>query len=63
MLGFYEMITLDDELEGIIRDEISAWIEEMAKIVGSLVHVDLSHVAGIIRKINRIRAEILRKIK
>jgi len=60
-LGFCEMITPDDELEEIIRDEVPAWIEEMTKIIGSLVHVDLSHVAEIIRKMNRIKAEILRK--
>ena len=39
-LGFYEMITPEEELEDIIRNEVPEWIEEMEKIINSIKHID-----------------------
>jgi len=60
-LGFYEMITPEEELEDIIRNEVPEWIEEMEKIINSIKHIDLSHLTGLIEKMNKIKLEILRK--
>jgi len=47
-LGFYEMVTPDDELEEIFRNEVPQWIEEMINVINSVKHVDLSHLVEII---------------
>jgi len=60
-LGFYEMITPDDELEEIIRNEVPLWIKEMINVINSIKHVDLSRIVKIIERMNKIKAEILRK--
>lgn len=60
-LGFYEMITPEDELEVIIRDEVPQWIENMLEVIESVVDIDLSHIAGLIERVNKIKAEITRK--
>ncbi len=60
-LVFYEMVIPDGELEEIIRNEVPQWIEEMINVINSVKHVDLSHLVEIIEKMNKIKAEILRK--
>lgn len=42
-LGFYEMITPEDELGEMTREEAPAWVRELIGLVNSMRHVDLSH--------------------
>ncbi len=61
--GFYEMITPEEELETVIKDEVPRWISQMEDAIRSIKDIDLSNIVDILLKAQKLKSEILRKSK
>lgn len=61
--GFYEMITPDDELEKVIREDVPIWISQIEEVIRDIKNVDLSSIVDIVLKAQKLKSEILQKSK
>ncbi len=61
IMGFYERLTLEDEIEFIIRRYVEPWLNRMKNVILKLRGVNISDVLEIYDKSIRLRQEVLRK--
>ncbi len=61
IMGFYERLTPEDEIEIIIRRYVRQWLEEMRKIVLKLKGMSIDEILDIYNRIVKLKQEVLKK--
>lgn len=63
IMGFYERLTGEDEIESIIRDNVNIWLNKMQKIVEKIKSISIKDVLDGYSKLIRLKQELLSKSK
>ena len=58
VMGFYENVTEDWEIEEIIREELPLWIDRMCKLIDT-VDINLSEAEKIVREMERLKRKLV----
>ena len=61
IMGFYERLTPEDEIELIVRRHVKLWLDRMRSLILRLSGVNISDILEIYDRAVRLKQEVLRK--